>query len=281
MDELFSLAGRIALVTGGSRGLGKMIAAGFLARGARVYIAGRSPEILAEAAADLSSNGECIAVPLDVTSAEDRQKLTQKLKEREGCLDVLVNNAAVGTRGSFDSFTEEAWDDDMDTNVKAPFFLTQALAGLLRASVARSERPAKVINIASIDGIGLNLGPTFAYQVSKAALVHLTRCLAARLVQENILVTGIAPGAFASDMNVAARDRPKDFGRIVPAGRIGTSEDIAGAAVFLASRAGDYVVGDTLCLDGGFVRARATHGPPTNTNLQADGDKQSQATYEI
>ncbi|HEX5257648.1 MAG TPA: SDR family oxidoreductase [Sphingomicrobium sp.] len=263
MNKIFSLAGRVALVTGGSRGIGKMMAAGFIAQGARVYIAARSPQILTEAVADLSKDGgECIALPLDITDAASRLELASELAQREGRLDILVNNAATANRASFDAITESAWDDVMDANVKAPFFLTQSLAALLRASVAAQARPAKVINIASIDGIGLNTGPTFAYQVSKAALIHLTRCLAARLVQENILVSCIAPGAFPSEMNIAARDDPESFGRLVPAGRVGSPEEIAGAAIFLASRAGDYVVGDTLIVDGGFIRARPTHGPP-------------------
>lgn len=267
MDELFSLSGRVALVTGGSRGVGKMIAAGFAARGARVYITARSKERAEVTAAALSKgSGQCMAFELEANDPSSRLKLADELKRREGRLDVLVNNAAVGSSASFDSFTEATWDHDMGTNVKAPFFLTQSLAGLLRSSVAKTEQHAKVINIASIDGIGLNVGATFAYQVSKAALIHLTRCLAARLVSENILVTAIAPGAFASDLNIAARDRSDDFGRLVPAGRIGAPEDIAGAAIFLASRAGDYVVGDTLIVDGGFICARPTHGPPPLLN---------------
>jgi 2-deoxy-D-gluconate 3-dehydrogenase len=284
MDELFSLSGRVALVTGGSRGVGKMIAAGFAARGARVYIAARSQEQAADTATALSKDGgECIALRLDVTDPSSRLRLTEELMDREGRLDVLVNNAGTGSSASFDCFTEAVWDQDMDINVKAPFFLTQSLAGLLRASVATTARPAKVINIASIDGIGLNVGATFAYQVSKAALIHLTRCLAARLVEEKILVTAIAPGAFASDLNIAARDQPEDFGRLVPAGRIGSPEDISGAAIFLASRAGDYVVGDTLVVDGGFICARPTHGPPSASNsaVARGAGRPERADYQI
>ena len=284
MDELFSLSGRVALVTGGTRGVGKMIAAGFAERGARVYITGRSLDTALETAKALSENGaDCLALELEVTDPTSRLRLTQELKDREGRLDLLVNNAAVGSRASFDCLTEEIWDHDMETNVKAPFFLTQSLAGLLRTSVVQSGRSAKVINIASIDGLGLNVGETIAYQVSKAALIHLTRCLAGRLVKENILITAIAPGAFASDLNIAARDRPDDFGRLVPVGRIGSPEDIAGAAIFLASRAGDYVVGDTLIVDGGFICARPTHGPlpAPSAKLVTSAEAPVFAAYQI
>jgi len=144
----------------------------------------------------------------------------------------------------------------MDLNVKTPFFLTQALHGALKAA-ASCERPAKVINIASIDGIFVNPLETYSYHASKAGLIHLTRRMAAKLIADNIVVSAIAPGPFQSDMNTAARDHPELVAQRVPAKRIGTDEDMAGAAIYLASRAGDYVVGATLAVDGGVAYARA------------------------
>jgi NAD(P)-dependent dehydrogenase (short-subunit alcohol dehydrogenase family) len=142
----------------------------------------------------------------------------------------------------------------VDTNLKAPFFLTQALSAQLRNAAA--VRPAKVINIASIDGVSVNPQETYSYAASKAGLIHLTRRMSLRLIKDNIVVTAIAPGAFASDMNREARDHADEVSGHIPAGRIGTDEDMAGAAIYLASRAGDYVVGSTLVVDGGVTHAR-------------------------
>jgi len=262
-DGLFSLAGRTALVTGGSRGIGRMIAAGFIAQGARVYITARSEDACRRTAAELSAGGgSCIALPADVGDTAGRRALADALASREAALDILVNNAGTSSGAvRFDEVAEAAWDRVMGLNVKAPFFLTQALAGLLRAAASQA-RPAKVINIASIDGVGLNARETYDYQTSKAALIHLTRRMAAELIGDHIVVSGIAPGAFKSDMNVIARDHAEAFAEVIPARRIGHEDDMAGAAIFLASRAGDYVVGATLSVDGGFVHASATHGPP-------------------
>ncbi|HET8747874.1 MAG TPA: SDR family oxidoreductase, partial [Ramlibacter sp.] len=154
----------------------------------------------------------------------------------------------------FDTFPESGWDKVVDLNMKAPFFLTQALHGALKAGA--KERPAKVINIASIDGISVNPWETYSYAASKAGLIHLTRRMALRLAQDGIVVSGIAPGAFASDMNKQARDHGDEVAQRVPVGRIGQPEDMAGAAIFLASRAGDYVVGETIVVDGGVTLAR-------------------------
>ena len=154
----------------------------------------------------------------------------------------------------FEEFPEAGWDKVMDLNVKSPFFLTQALYGLLKAA-GTPERPAKVINITSIDGQRLNPWETYSYHASKSALIYLTKRMAARLVRDAINVTSIAPGAFPSDMNKAARDHGDTIARGIPAGRIGVDEDMAGAAIYLASRAGDYVVGETITVDGGLVHA--------------------------
>ncbi|MBR0719275.1 SDR family oxidoreductase [Bradyrhizobium liaoningense] len=253
--DLFSLKGRIALVTGGSRGIGKMIAAGFLAQGAaKVYITARKATACEATANELSAqyDGECIALPIDISSLAGVEMLANEIKKRDPKLDILVNNAGAAWGAEFDEFPESGWDKVMNLNVKSPFFLTKALAAPLRAA-ASVERPAKVINIASIDGIFVNPGETYSYAASKAGLIHLTRRMAARLISDHIAVTAIAPGPFKSDMNRAARDHGDEVATRVPAGRIGTDEDMAGAAIYLASRAGDYVVGATIAVDGGIA----------------------------
>jgi NAD(P)-dependent dehydrogenase (short-subunit alcohol dehydrogenase family) len=260
LKDLFSLKGRVAVVTGGSRGIGKMIAAGFLSHGAaKVFITARKAEPCEATAKELTADygGECIALPIDISTVAGCDQLASELVKREPRLDILVNNAGAAWGAEFDEFPESGWDKVMNLNVKAPFFLTKALAAPLRAA-ASAERPAKVINIASIDGLSVNPLETYSYQASKAGLIHLTRRMAAKLIKDHIVVSCIAPGAFASDMNRAARDHGDDVAQLVPSGRIGTTEDMAGTAIFLASRAGDYVVGITLAVDGGVVYARAS-----------------------
>ena len=255
MNDLFSLRGRTALVTGGSRGIGRMIAAGFLAQGARVYVSSRKAEACERTAAELSSQGECFALPADVSTMEGIAALAAAYGAREPRLDILVNNAGAAWGESFDTFPEKGWDKVVDLNLKTPFFLTQALHGALKAA-ASEDRPAKVINIASIDGVSVNPQETYSYAASKAGLIQLTRRMALRLIEDRIVVTAIAPGAFASEMNRAARDQGEEVARRIPARRIGRDEDMAGAAIYLASRAGDYVVGTTLVVDGGVTHVR-------------------------
>ena len=256
MKNLFSLQGRTALVTGGSRGIGRMIAAGFLAHGARVYISSRKADVCAATAKELSAGGgECIALPVDVSTLDGARALAAAYAAREKKLDILVNNAGAAWLETFDAFPEKGWDKVMDLNVKSPFFLTQALHGHLREA-ARADRPAKVINIASIDGIAVNPQETYSYAASKAGLIHLTKRMSLKLIEDNIAVSAIAPGAFVSDMNVDARDRGAEVAKRIPARRIGRDEDMAGAAIFLASAAGDYVVGATIVVDGGVSLAR-------------------------
>jgi NAD(P)-dependent dehydrogenase (short-subunit alcohol dehydrogenase family) len=258
-QDLFSLKGRVALVTGGSRGIGKMIAAGFLAQGAaKVYITARKAGPCEATANELSAqyDGECIALPIDISNLAGVEMLANEIKKREERLDILVNNAGTAWGAEFDEFPESGWDKVMDLNVKSIFFLTKALAAPLRAA-ATAERPGKVINIASIDGISVNPMETYSYAASKAAVIHLTRRMAARLIKDNINVTAIAPGAFKSDMNRAARDHADEVAKRVPSRRVGTEEDMAGVAIYLASRAGDYVVGATIAVDGGVVYASA------------------------
>jgi 2-deoxy-D-gluconate 3-dehydrogenase len=256
-DNLFSLKGRVAVITGGSRGIGKMIAEGYLASGvSRVYISARKAGPCEATAKELTEkyDGECIALPIDISTVAGCQMLADEVIKREPRLDILVNNAGAAWGAAFDEFPESGWDKVMNLNVKSLFFLTRALAKPLRAA-ASAERPAKVINIASIDGIFVNPLETYSYQASKAAVIHLTRRMAAKLIRDNVVVTAIAPGAFQSDMNTAARDHADAVAQRVPARRIGTPEDMAGVAIYLASRAGDYVVGNTIAVDGGVVYA--------------------------
>lgn len=252
-NTLFRLDGRIALVTGGSRGIGRMIAEGFVAQGAKVYVSSRKAPACEETAAALGPN--CIALPQDVATVDGCRALAAALAEREERLDILVNNAGAAWGVPFEEFPESGWDKVMDLNVKSPFFLTQALHPMLKASAAATGRPAKVINITSIDGMRLNPWETYSYHASKSALIYLTKRLAARLIRDGINVTSIAPGAFASEMNRAARDHGDAVARAIPAGRIGVDEDMAAAAIYLAARAGDYVVGETIAVDGGVVNA--------------------------
>jgi len=251
-SKIFSLQGRVALVTGGQRGIGKMITEGFLAQGAKVYISGRKADQGEAAAAEFGEN--CTYIQGDISTVEGCKALAAEIASREEKLHILVNNAGVAWGEEYLTFPEDGWDKVMDTNVKGLFFLTQALHPQLKAA-ASMEQPAKVINIASIDGYKVNPWETYSYHASKAAVIHLTRRMAAKLVPEDIIMTGIAPGAFASNMNKAARDYEAMVEKGIPAKRIGSAEDMAAAAVFLASSGGDYVVGSTLIVDGGVVNA--------------------------
>lgn len=261
-DNLFSVAGKVAVVTGGSRGIGEMIAAGFLASGARVYISSRKAEICDETARRLSEQfgGECISIPANLAELDGIQAFVEELGKREERVDILVNNAGVSWGAPLDEFPEVGWDKVMDTNVKGVFFLTQKLLPLLRRA-ASAEDPARVINIGSIDGIKTPAFETFSYGPSKAAVHHLTRVMAAHLVKQNILVNAIAPGPFPTYMlstGVGGRGDVENtdwdaVGRANPRGRVGTPQDIAGIAIFLSSRAGAYTVGDVIVCDGGSV----------------------------
>lgn len=239
-DKLFSIEGKVAVVTGGSRGIGEMIAAGFLANGVKVYISSRKAENLAE--------------------LDGIQAFADELARREDRIDILVNNAGVSWGAPLDEFPEIGWDKVMDTNVKGVFFLTQKLLGLLRKS-ASADDPARVINVGSIDGIKTPVFETFSYGPSKAAVHHLTRVMAAHLVKENILVNAIAPGPFPTYMlstGVGGRGDVENtdwdtVGQGNPRGRVGTAEDIAGIAIFLSSRASAFTVGDVIVCDGGSV----------------------------
>jgi len=253
-QNLFSLQGRTALITGGSRGIGRMIAEGFLAAGARVYISARKAEACDRTAKELSALGHCVSLPADVSTLDGIQALAAAYAKHEGSLDILVNNAGAAWGAPYDEFPESGWDKVADLNMKTPFFLTQALTPMLKK--AATDHLAKVIHVASIDGISVNPWETYSYAASKAGLIHLTKRMALKLAPERIVVSAIAPGPFASDMNKDARDHGDEVADRVPLGRIGTPEDMAGAAIYLASRAGDYVVGSTLVVDGGTAWGR-------------------------
>ena len=231
------------------------MAQGFLRQGATVYITARKAAGCEAAAQELSRIGPCFALPCDVSTVAGTRTLAADLAGRTEHLHILVNNAGAGWGEAFETFPESGWDKVVDVNLKSPFFLTQALHEQLKRS-ATPERPAKVINIASIDGLSVNPWDTYSYAASKAGLIHLTRRLALRLAQDHIVVNGIAPGHFPSDMNKEARDHGEQLASQVPMRRLGRPDDIAGAAVYLASRAGDYVVGETIVVDGGANFAR-------------------------
>jgi NAD(P)-dependent dehydrogenase (short-subunit alcohol dehydrogenase family) len=256
-SKLFSLEGRVALITGGSRGIGKMIAKGFIAQGAKVYISSRKAPACDETAAELGPN--CHSLPMDVSSVAGCKALAEAFAALEPKLDILVNNAGAAWGAEFEDFPEVGWDKVMDLNVKSPFFLTQAFYEALKSG-ATMAKPSKVINITSVDGIRLNPWETYSYHASKSSLIYLTRRMAARLIRDQINVTSIAPGAFASEMNRVARDHGDAVAKRIPNQRIGVAEDMAGAAIFLASKAGDYVVGDTITVDGGVAHANLSGG---------------------
>ncbi|MDZ7684785.1 MAG: SDR family oxidoreductase [Gammaproteobacteria bacterium] len=262
MKDLFSIKGKTALVTGGSRGIGEMIAAGFLANGAKVYISSRKADVCEATAERLQKEygGECIPIPGNLAELPGIETVANEIASREGKLDILVNNAGAAWGAPLDEFPENGWDKVMDTNVKGVFFLTQKLLPLLRKS-ASHEDPARVVNIGSVDGIKTPGFDNFSYGPSKAAVHHLTRVLAARLISENIICNAIAPGPFptwmlSTGVGFGGETEGVDWdevGKGNPRGRVGTPEDIAGLAIFLCSRAGAFTVGEVITCDGGAV----------------------------
>jgi len=262
-EHLFDIRGKVALVTGGSRGIGEMIAAGFLASGAKVYISSRKADVCVATAARLQAEhgGECIALPANLSDVEGCQALADAIALKESKVDILINNAGVSWGAPLDEFPELGWDKVMDTNVKGVFFLTQKLLPLLRAS-ATPEDPARVVNVGSIDGIKNPVFDTFSYGPSKAALHHLTRGLALHLAKEHIIVNAIAPGPFPTWMLSTGvgggGDTDIDWSSVAntnPRKRVGTPQDIAGVAIFLCSRASAFTVGEVITCDGGVAYA--------------------------
>ena len=252
MKDLFSVAGKTVLVTGGSRGIGLMIARGFVANGARVYVSSRKKDVCDAVAAELSKVGTCFPLPADLSGEAGANALADRLAEREGALHVLVNNAGANWGAPMAEYPDAAWDKVLATNLKAPFFLTRRCLPLLEKA-ASAEDPARVINIGSIDGIKPPILETYAYSASKAALHHMTRVLARQLAPRRITVNAVAPGPFESKMMAATLDRFRDaIVASCPLGRIGEPGDMAGVAIYLASRAGAYVTGAVIPVDGGI-----------------------------
>lgn len=251
MKNLFDIKGKVAVITGGSRGIGEMIANGFVQNGAKVYITARKADPCNATAERLSEFGTCISLPYDLSTLEGVEGFAKEISDREEKLDILVNNAGASWGEPIDVFSEQGWDKVMDINVKGPFFLTQKLLPLLRAA-ATPEAKARIINIASINGLNPPSLETYSYSTSKAGMVMLTRHLASRLASENILVNSIAPGPFPSNMMAATLATMGDEIKAAnPMGRIGEPEDIAGVALFLASRASAYTTGVCIPCDGG------------------------------
>ena len=273
INNLFKVSGKTTVVTGGSRGIGEMITAGFLANGAKVYITARKAPALIEKAKELSQRygAECIPLPCDLSSIEGIDTLTSLIAEKEEGIDYLINNAGAAWGEPFESFSEAGWDKVMNLNVKSLFFLTQKMKPLL-AKKATLEDPSRVINIGSIDGLNVPRFPTFSYSTSKAAVHHLTRHLAAHLVSENITVNAIAPGPYPSAMLGSAVN--SDYSEIEkrnPRKRTGSPEDIAGLTIFLCSRAGAYVVGETIASDGGLIRTKGHNLAKKNPEPEVTG----------
>ena len=256
MKDLFNVEGKVALVTGGSRGIGAMIAEGFVKNGVKTYITSRKSEQCNNKADELSKFGECISIPADLTDMNEMDKLVNHINENEKQLNFLINNAGAAWGASFDEFPENGWDKVMDTNVKSVFFLTQKLAKILEQSANNSD-PSRVINVGSIDGIGIPRAETYSYPASKAAVHQLTRVLANRLAHRNININAIAPGPFQSNMMAhTLEEYGEQIKSSVPRGRIGVPEDMAGTAIFLCSKASSYITGSIIPVDGGSLIAR-------------------------
>jgi NAD(P)-dependent dehydrogenase (short-subunit alcohol dehydrogenase family) len=251
MRNLFSVEGKNVLVTGGSRGIGEMIARGYVENGANVFISSRKANVCDGIAEELSKHGKCTSLPFDLSEMAGVEGLAAALAARVDKLDVLVNNAGASWGAPIDEFPESGWDKVMDLNVKSVFFLTQKLLPQLRAA-ATAAAPARVINIASINGLAPSTLETYSYSASKAGVIMLTRQMAKRLAGDHILVNAIAPGPFPSQMMAATLATVGDAIRASnPLKRIGEPEDIAGVAIFLGSRASAYTTGAVVPCDGG------------------------------
>lgn len=254
LASLFGLSGKVAIVTGGSRGIGYMIAAGLVANGVKVYITARKAEACDAAAAELSANGECISVPADLSTPEGLASFVATVTAAEPQIDILVNNAGAAWGAPLGEFPELGFDKVFDINVKAPFMLTQALLAQLKAA-GTAEDPARVIMIGSIDGIRVPIGDNYSYSASKAGIHMMARHMASDLVGDHITINSIAPGPFPSKMMGYMLDEEESRNMVIdnnPRKRIGTPEDIAGTVIWLAGRAGAYTTGATVPVDGGI-----------------------------
>ncbi|MEM9571152.1 MAG: SDR family NAD(P)-dependent oxidoreductase [Pseudomonadota bacterium] len=259
MKALFDVSGKTALVTGGSSGIGAMIARGFVENGVKTYISARKEGPLIEKAEELSQFGECVPIQADLSSVEGIEHLVAELSAREKHIDILINNAGANWVVPIDEFPEAGWDKVMSINIKSIFFMTQKALPLLRANATKDD-PARVINTASIHGFDNPGMPAYAYSASKSGVVHLTKHLATDLAADNINVNAIAPGFFPSNMTKAAVSNDAVYNHAVgqiPRKRAGEPEDVAGTAIYLSSRAGAWVDGHTIVLDGGQIAQSA------------------------
>lgn len=255
MQSLFDVSGKVAVVSGGSSGIGAMMARGLLENGAKVYITARKAERLEAKAKELSELGECIAIQGDMSRVEGIEAFVEEISKHEDKVDILINNAGANWSAPLESFPEKGWDKVMDINIKSIFFATQKFLPLLKAA-GSADDPARVINIASINGIRNSGMPTYAYSASKSGVIHLTEHLATDLASSGINVNAIAPGFFPSDMTkqIVENDEMTQFALSqIPRGRMGKPEDIAGTAIYLCSEASSWMTGQTMVLDGGMI----------------------------
>lgn len=253
--ELFSVAGRVAVVTGGTSGIGRHIATGYAAAGVKTYICGRTEARVVRAAEEIAqaTGGEVIGLPADLSSGAGIAAFAASIAEREAALHILVNNAGTLVDAPLDEYPEDGWDEVMDLNLKTPFFLMQKLLPLLRAG-ATAERPATVIDIGSVGALKIGPREVYAYQASKAAIHWLVKAMAKRLGPDHVTVNAIAPGFFESEMTVITSDQMREMVvGMVPRRRVGEPEDVAAAAIYLASRAGSYVTGSVIPVEGGLA----------------------------
>lgn len=253
LNKLFSVSGKTALVTGGTNGIGLMIARGLVQAGVKTYIVGRNKDRGVEAAAELSGQGRCVFIHGDLSTLAGIDAIVEQLGAQESQLDILINNAGLLTLQSLEEVTEDGWDGPVNINLKAPFFMVQKLLPLLRAS-GSDDDPARVINIGSAGGIENANIEYYSYCASKAGIHHLTRALAKYLAGDNINVVAIAPGIFPTDIGY---EPPEEVARAIlasiPRKRLGTEEDIIGAVIYLTSRAGAFLTGSVLPVDGGKI----------------------------
>ncbi|MBS7743473.1 MULTISPECIES: SDR family oxidoreductase [unclassified Chelatococcus] len=256
--SLFETKDKIVLVTGGAQGLGRMIAEGFVLGGAKVYITSRKEEVVTAAEAELRRSGECVGIVADLSSPEACSALAQRIRESETRLDVLINNAGRTWGAPLETFPDKAWASVMAVNVQGPFTLVRDLLPLLKRE-ERGADPARIINIGSLAGLRAEPLSAFSYASSKAAVHHLSRVLAAELAPYGITVNTLIPGYFPTQMTAHIRGEEEKLSELVervPLGRMGTAEDVVGASIMLASRAGAYMTGTEIILDGGMFGCR-------------------------
>ncbi|WP_299071731.1 SDR family NAD(P)-dependent oxidoreductase [uncultured Paraglaciecola sp.] len=252
MTNFFSVAGKVAIVTGGSSGIGAMIARGFVESGVKTYITARKLEQLEETAAELSALGECIAIQSDLSTMAGVDTFTDEMLKRESKIDILINNAGAAWGAPVEEFPESGWDKVMDLNVKSIFFLSKGLLPALRLA-GTADEPSRIVNIASVNGITHPHMDNYSYSASKAAVIQMTRHMAADLRPSHVNINAIAPGLFPSKMTKHVLAHEQEIANKLPARKIGELADVAGTAIYLCSRASNYVCGHTVVLDGGQV----------------------------